>query len=358
MKRRIQFVCVSMRPGGTERVVSKFANYACEQNDVAITLLASGENFYPINSAVRIFRPSFRKRSELGIRWYPAVCRHLSKSLSAFKPDIVLCFGEDIAPLVLLVASLCRQRCMVFNRASPAHTLSGSRRLIHPLFGVLAKSLVLQTEQARNVLKLYYPFTDLAVLPNPIELASEPPPVLQRQRRIVNVGTLGGRKGQADLIRSFAKASIKDEWSLLFVGDGPDRLSLEVLARDLGVGEAVTFAGETKAVREILEDSRIFAFPSRREGFPNALAEALAAGCACLSYDCLSGPGDMIEDGVSGLLVPNGNEVAFQYSLSRLARDDLLQERLGSAGRERISQFSAEKIFGDFSALIAGHAAG
>lgn len=352
MRKRIQFFCISMRPGGTERIVARFANHLSKRNNVAITLVSRSSLFYRLRDNIRLYQPDIPKRQDAGWQWYPKTFGYMHRSISDFAPDVVLCFGENIAPAVLVATRMTGRKCIVFNRGSPIYILSGLRRLLYPTFDILSNSVVVQTEKAKAMIYRSLPLLKIRVLPNPIEIPKTSSEITQRDFQIVNVGTLGGRKGQADLINAFAGAGLKSKWKLVFVGDGPDRHKLEKLAYARGVADSVFFSGETGNVQEILNQSRIFAFPSRREGFPNALAEALAAGCACLSFDCLTGPSDLIEDEVNGLLVANGDQAAFEASLSRLAADQPLQERLSLAARDRIQEYSAEKIFARLDLLI------
>ncbi|MEP0564445.1 MAG: glycosyltransferase, partial [Paracoccaceae bacterium] len=77
----------------------------------------------------------------------------------------------------------------------------------------------------------------------------------------------------------------------------------------------------------------IFVLSSRTEGMPNALMEAMASGCACIAYDCPTGPADLIEDGVNGLLVEAGNLNQLTGALISMAHDKNLRNRVGNAAR-------------------------
>ena len=345
-------VCVSLRSGGTERIVSSVANYFSEKFEVSLLVLSRSEPFYSLRSEVRLLQPEVRPRSQSGWHWYIRILGHLRRSLVKAHPDLVLCFGEHIAPVVLPMARLTGSRVLVFNRASPVTSLRGRRGFLNPLIYPLAHRVVVQTDAAARLMKSRYPFSRFEVWPNPVEVPAQVAPIKMRHRRIINVGTMGGQKNQQTLLRAFASLENRDVWTLDLVGDGPDRVALERLSEELDISESVRFHGQTQNVDGLLQGARIFAFTSLTEGFPNALAEALAAGCACISYDCPTGPSDLIEDQVNGLLVPNGDQNAFTGSLRRLVTDYALQERLASSAREKIAKFSAGNILVELDRLV------
>lgn len=349
---KICFVCVSLRPGGTERIVSRMANHLVRKYHVTLVTLAATATFYPVAPKVEVVKPTFGARSSEGFGWYGRLLRYLRLTFRKAKPDLVLCFGESIAPLVLPLSRLANARVLVFNRASPITSLRGMRGWINPIIYPLAHKVVVQTHASVELLRHRYRGCRFHVLPNPIDVPAEVLPMSCRDRVIINVGSLGGHKNQQGLIRAFGALNLNKRWRLDFVGDGPDRTRLEVLSESLGLVDRVRFLGKRDDVGKLLQQARIFAFSSLTEGFPNALAEALSAGCACLSYDCPTGPRELIADGVNGLLVPNNDEKAFQTALARLAKSGERQAQLGRAARQRILEFDQNRVLAHLDALV------
>jgi len=198
-----------------------------------------------------------------------------------------------------------------------------------------------------------YPGKRLRVMPNPVMVPDCVTAVEQREKIIVNVASMGRMKNQRALIVIFSRLTGNSAWRLILIGDGPGRSRLEAEVRQLGMEDRIEFLGEQKDILVWLDRARVFAFTSLEEGFPNALAEALAAGCACVSYDCPTGPSDLIQHERNGLLLANGDEAAFAQQLERLISDEAMQIRLSRQARIDIDRFSEADVFSQFDGLVA-----
>lgn len=350
---RISLVCVSLRGGGTERIVSRIANHLAVLYEVNIVTLAPGKPFYPLNPDILVRSPKFRGLTARKPLRILGQVGYLFRTLRSIRPVVTLVFGEDVAGAVCLTSRLAGVRTvLVLLRGTPGRSLRGLNGLVNPWLFRLARRTVVQTKDSERQLSQRYPKRSLLTIPNPVEVPSSVPALGSRERVILSVGSLGRKKNQGALIRAFTGLTDQDGWRLVFVGDGPDRANLEELVATHGIGDRVEFIGERHDVETQLSRARVFAFTSLSEGFPNALAEALAAGCACISYDCPAGPSDLIEDEVNGLLVPNDDEGAFRESLQRLIGDSALQSRLAGAARNHIRQFDSEVVLARFEALV------
>lgn len=158
--------------------------------------------------------------------------------------------------------------------------------------------------------------------------------------RILNVAGMSPRKGQAVLLRAFARLrSAGRHVGLTVAGDGDERSSLEAEARRLGVADHVEFLGAVghDQVAEQLRRCDIFCLPSFAEGLPMVLMEAMAAGKPVVST-AIAGTPELIENGVSGLLVPPAHVDALAQALDRLVSDPALRRQLARQGRNRVEQ--------------------
>ena len=181
----------------------------------------------------------------------------------------------------------------------------------------------------------------LALLPNPLPMPVVPVSVGSAGDRqgFVSVARLVPQKGIDVLIRALAQTTgAARDWTLNLVGDGPEREALQRQVQQAGLQEQVQFLGFRSDPQTFLLQAGVFVLPSRFEGMPNALLEAMAAGLAVVVTDASPGPLEVVVDGVSGLVVPSDEPAALADALDRLAAQPQLRERLGAAAREALRQ--------------------
>jgi len=162
------------------------------------------------------------------------------------------------------------------------------------------------------------------------------------------IGRVEFQKGLDTLIRALAKIP---SGTLVLVGDGSERVHLETLARDLGVSDRIIWTGWSDEPRAYLPSFDVFALPSRFEGFPLALLEALLARSAVIATDVGSVP-EAVLDGETGLLVQPDDPAGLAAALRRLLADGELRGRLGDNGRRLVlDRFTAEHMTRGFESL-------
>jgi len=170
------------------------------------------------------------------------------------------------------------------------------------------------------------------------------------------MGRLVPQKGFDVLIRAFATlADELPDWHLTILGEGPERSALKALVHRLGIGDRVHLQGRTVDPDSFLAASAVFALPSRYEGFPNALLEAMANGCACVSTRCDSGPADLIADGENGRLTPVDDVMSFAEALGALMEDANVRSQLGQHARKSVLRFSLDTVFNAWDTVFRAH---
>lgn len=200
---------------------------------------------------------------------------------------------------------------------------------------VVANSTGLQALALRTA-----PELPIAVIPNGVDSGrfspAPPDPTPPRSPlRLLFVGRLSFQKGVDTLLRALARIG-GSELRLMLVGDGPERASLEAQARAAGLAGQVRFSGwqERAALPEIYRAADCFVFPSRDEGMPNALLEAMATGLPLIASR-IAGNEELVLPGVNGLLVPADDVEALADALRKLLADPSARAEMGRASRRR-----------------------
>lgn len=158
--------------------------------------------------------------------------------------------------------------------------------------------------------------------------------------RVMFTGRLHPQKNLSLLLEAWPSVSDRTGANLVLVGDGPEREALEAETRDRRIVDSVWFAGAVADPAEMLRGADIFALPSVAEGMSNSLLEAMATGLPCLASE-IGGNTDLIENGVTGVLVPPGDVRAWIAALIRALEDREGSRQMGLAARARIeAEFS------------------
>jgi glycosyltransferase involved in cell wall biosynthesis len=174
------------------------------------------------------------------------------------------------------------------------------------------------------------------------------------EKLIIACGRLTRQKGFDLLLHALVPVMKRHaDWKAVIYGTGPERDSLETLKSELGL-DAVSFLGETTEVPQKLAGASLFVMPSRYEGFPVTLLEAMAIGLPCV---CFESPGTaaMIDGETNGILVPPGDITALSKALIRLLDDPATAERLGHEAAEKAGLFSKPAVAERWKELFLLH---
>ena len=127
------------------------------------------------------------------------------------------------------------------------------------------------------------------------------------------------------------------------------------LAKKLGVADRVIFTGKQEDVEHYYLTSKIFAFTSASEGFPNVIGEAMSAELPVVAFDCVAGPSDLIEEGETGYLIPLQDQETFTAKLQTLIDNDIVRNAMGIQAKKRMAQFELNYICNEFETFITAN---
>ncbi|RJF94255.1 glycosyltransferase family 4 protein [Sphingomonas cavernae] len=355
----IVFVLSALGAGGAERVVSLIASRWAARGDTVTVIAFDGPDdpiYHDFDSHVRFVRlgVSTDKGGKAGAMLRSASrAWRLRRALKRLAPDRTISFLTKVNVLTLLATLGSKRRVIISERNNLARQAMNPlwRRLAKALYG-RADAIVMQTEPSIACLPRGAR-ARAVVIPNPLcrIAAREVPPGMQH---LVAVGRLEAQKGFDLLINAFARISdLNPRWALVIYGEGPERSALEAQIRKERLDGRVLLAGLSTAPGAWIEQGSIFVLSSRFEGFPNVLGEAMAAGLPVVAFDCAFGPGEMINNGVDGILIPDGRVGALADTLTHMMRDPELRARLGAAAAQSAMRFAPDRVIARWDAVVA-----
>jgi GalNAc-alpha-(1->4)-GalNAc-alpha-(1->3)-diNAcBac-PP-undecaprenol alpha-1,4-N-acetyl-D-galactosaminyltransferase len=352
---KVVFVASALVGGGQERVISLLSSKLAEdvEYDVTILLFTKQPIMYEISNNVKIIQPKNRKFINNRILNLVPIILFIRFNIFKIKPNHIVSFGERYNSLVILSTLFSKSKIHVSNRASPLSSLKGLRAMVNPLFYKLANNVLVQTQMSINLLKEKYNTSNFKIFPNPFIIPSEIN-LNNRKNIILNVGSFSGKKNQEFLIRTFNEILpfIDGTWVLKFIGDGPKINNSKLLVKQLGLENRVEFVGHSKSVSQYYIEAKIFAFTSLSEGFPNSLGEAMVNGLACISFDCITGPSEIIENEKNGLLIEMEDQLRYKNELLRLINSEDLQKKFSNNGFEFMKKYSIENVMLNFKKIL------
>ncbi|SCW72475.1 Glycosyltransferase involved in cell wall bisynthesis [Sphingobium faniae] len=349
-----------LRAGGSEHIVSLLCNHFSRLG-WKVSLLAFEEPgtppYYPHDPAVRVRqlghpagrRPMFRSLANVRDRILT-----LRGALEEDRPDLIISFLTRTNVVSVMAARALGIPVIVSERNNPAQQRPG------PVWSVLrryayarAHGLITMTQGAmdqfpRSMRRRQW------VIPNPTYAPIAPDPDRMAGKRIVAVGRLVPQKGFDLLLDAFAHVSDRiPGWSLVIWGEGPERARLEAQRDALGLNERVAMPGVTREHGGWLREADIFVLSSRFEGWGIVIGEAMAAGIPTIAFDCCWGPGEMIDDGTSGLLVPDGAVPALGEAMAALCADPARRAQLSQGARIASKRFTIDAILRQWEDVVA-----
>jgi len=360
LKKKILLAIHSLQAGGMERVMAELTNCFSENSKIEVHLIIYGskrEVFYPIAKNVIIHKPIFEFNNERRLISTLKTLFFLRKKFKKINPDIILSFGEFWNNLVLIATIGLKYPVYIADRSEPLMNLGAFHNNLRKLLYNNATGLILQTQQAKKIYQKQFKKLNITVIGNPIRDIKNNNNI-QRKNIILMVGRLVKTKHQDRLIKIFAKINIPD-WKLVLVGydhiKQKNSISLAKLIRELQLENRVILAGKQMNVEDYYLKSKIFAFTSDSEGFPNVIGEAMSAGLPVVAYDCIAGPSEIINDSEDGFLIPLFDDKFFQLKLNELMENDNLRQQMGENARNNIKKFNKDLIAEKFLEFILSH---
>lgn len=354
---RIAFVLSDLNLGGAQRVAAILAKGMAERgNNVALITLDDSPSLFPLEAGIERIALGLTGSTTGAWAKISANLRRLAalrRALNDFAPDVAISFVTPVNVMALLAGLGTGLPIIVSERSDPrTQPWPLAWRLLRRLTYPLAAALVMQTRDAAAALP---PHRRKVVIPNPV-----PPLAIGKDTsdlprpRLLAAGRLTHQKGFDLLIEAFGKLAAQyPDWHLVIAGEGEERQALEAQRQSLGLSQRIHLPGFVADMGGLMAGSDLFVLPSRFEGFPNALCEAMAAGLAVIAADCPSGPGDILRSGEDGLLVEAENPTVLAQVMDRMMSDGAARHAMGDKARAISNRFDVARVLDRWFTLIS-----
>ena len=368
---KILFVIGSLSGGGAERVLCMLANELTKRRyEVYIATNTEAPIAYQFCKDIEFknLYPKERKKYDripLFSKLYKTLTlfNKIRKTAKQIQPDVVIPFMTEMNLYVII--SLIGTRLKII--ASEHNTIDLERKA-NSLLKVItrhfayrfADTVTVLTEVDKKSISTYLN-NNIVVMQNP--LSFEPLKIEEFletdvvRKNILACGNISRyyHKGFDNLIIAFSKiAKSCPEWTLDIAGGGDQEsfAYLKELAKNNGVENQVHFLGFCENINVVMKEHKIFVLSSRYEGFGMVLAEAMAMGCACISFNCIAGPGEIIQDGTDGILVEDQNLDELADKMLLLINNDDKRKELAKNAISSVKRFDIKEIADKWCNLI------
>ena len=340
--------------GGTERVSSLVANGLSGKGyNVVITSISGGDRpFFSLNSKVKV-RTLFNIPGRTLYRT-PKIVARVRKILKEESIDTLITV-ETMSVLFTLpaliglsVKHICWEHFNFNNDLGKK-----GRRIARQLAARYCDAVVTLTERDKEYwLQGTKHKNQIISIPNPSPFTVQGNTYSKNSKIVLAVGRLVNIKGYDLLLKAWSKV-VQDapDWQLKIVGEGEERASLTKFIEDNNLSSCVELVGSTKDVQKYYSDAAIFCLSSRFEGFPMVLLEALSFGLPVISFDCDTGPAEILE-GTGSVLVEPYNIKLFVEGINTLIEDADLRERISMSSRRKAELYQLENIIKEWDKLI------
>lgn len=340
------FISSMANSGGTERVAANLSALFAERGHIVqiLVLRPSLKTFYDIRSDVTIHSLNINKRTpaRTKLKYMWEIISNIRSYIRAEKPDAVLAIWTDLSIFSILAGIGLPTKIIACEHTNSQRQLvmhEKLRRFVYPI----ADAIVALTDTDRD---FYLQMNkNSVVIPNAVRSVKLETDIM-KEKTIISIGHIAPHKGFDMLIEAWNIAHKQlDGWSLKIIGADIDMEYKKGLLDRIdkyGLNSYIHVLPEVKDIFVEYQKASIFVLSSRREGLPMVIIEAMYIGLPVISFDCPTGPRELIKDRENGVLVANGNIQELARAIVDLAEDENLRNRYISN-----AQLSAPSSFGE-----------
>ena len=352
MNNRVVLFIPRMGGGGAERVMATIANNLCNDCEVLLVSMTDAESFYILDDRISVVGLGQNiNRKNVFTKTFTSACGGvkallgLKKEINNWKPDVILSFLPEANFICLLLKVFgVKCRVVISERNDPTVRGRTSRWLERNLYPK-ADVVVCQSEKVISFFKEKHR-QKMTVVPNPISADAIPERFEgHRIKKIVAVGRLDLQKNFKMLINAFSRLPERfSDYTLEIYGGGPLENELREQITSIGLEKKAFLMGVRKNVMHYISDSALYVMSSDYEGFPNALAEAMATGLPVISTDFSTGVAKDLVGAENGIVIPVGDEDALVDAMTKILSDEGAWDDMSRSNRKLLDELSEENV--------------
>ncbi|MEW6551041.1 MAG: glycosyltransferase family 4 protein [Campylobacterota bacterium] len=349
MSNKLCFIIYSLGNGGAERVLTTLSNYFIEKYEITIITFNDEKSFYELDEKIKIVSLNSNKNSKNildAIKNNISTIIKLTNAIKQVNSDVVISFMTTSNILSILACKFLNKPIIISERTNYDFLSSKIWRKIRKTIYPFCNHLVVQSSYD---LEKYNFVKNVSIIENPLFIKDFSEKI-QIKNYFLAVGRLDRVKGFDMLIEAYSK--LNTSWELKIVGEGKERKALQEQIDRLDLANKVELLGRKNDVGKYYYEAGIFILSSRMEGYPNALVEAMACGCPCISFDCKTGPSSIIKNNINGILIENENIDELSKAMNELSLSEENMLKLSIKALEIRENLNIKKISEKWETII------
>ncbi|WP_457608479.1 glycosyltransferase [Nitratifractor sp.] len=335
---KLAFVIYNLARGGAERVVATLSRELSREHEVHIITFDHETAYEYGGKHINLNIPASRGNLKKAFN----VLRRAQKLRRLFAQEgydrIYALMESAYTPAILTGVPVI---------ASVRNKVDRSTEMITRHLLPKAKMVIAVSEEMARMMKRDYGLNNVVSIPNPLDFSSiddADAPCVISSGFVMAMGRLHDQKGFDILISAYAASKWCCRKKLLIVGEGSLREGLMAEIRKRKLEEWIELPGIVENPYPLLKAADCFILSSRYEGYPNVLIEALACGTPVLATDCPTGPREIVQDGINGLLVENERVDCLVEAMNTLAENPEMLENMRANARQTVEHLNVKNL--------------